>query len=55
MTKRRKYSPEFKREAVLLTQQPGVSCRQIALDTHKINTLRDITTHGYILEECLAH
>ncbi len=32
MTKRRKYSPEFKREAVLLTQQPGVSCRQIALD-----------------------
>ena len=32
MTKRRKYSPEFKREAVLLTQQPGVSCRQITLD-----------------------
>ena len=32
MTKRRKYSAEFKREAVLLTQQPGVSCRQIALD-----------------------
>ena len=32
MTKRRKYSPEFKREAVLLTQQLGVSCRQIALD-----------------------
>lgn len=32
MTKRRKYSPEFKREAVALAQQPGVSCRQIALD-----------------------
>nr|WP_095533328.1 IS3 family transposase [Vibrio spartinae] len=32
MTKRRKYSAEFKREAVALTQQPGVSCRQIALD-----------------------
>ena len=32
MTKRRKFSPEFKREAVLLVQQPGVSCRQIALD-----------------------
>ncbi len=32
MTKRRKYSPEFKREAFLLTQQSGVNCRQIALD-----------------------
>ncbi len=32
MTKRRKYSPEFKREAVALTRQPGVSCRQIALE-----------------------
>ncbi|RMJ05782.1 Transposase [Marinobacter litoralis] len=25
-----KYSPEFKREAIALTLQPGVSCRQIA-------------------------
>jgi len=32
MTKRRKYSTEFKREAVALTRQPGVSCRQIALE-----------------------
>jgi transposase len=32
MSKRRKYSPEFKREAVALTQQPGVSCRQVALE-----------------------
>jgi transposase len=32
MSKRRKYSPEFKREAVTLTRQPGVSCRQIALE-----------------------
>ncbi|CAG8998909.1 MAG: hypothetical protein CENE_00869 [Candidatus Celerinatantimonas neptuna] len=32
MTKRRKYTPEFKRETVVLTQQPGVSCLQIALD-----------------------
>ena len=32
MTKRRKFSPEFKREAVALTQQPGVSCRQVALE-----------------------
>jgi len=32
MTKRRKYSPEFKREAVGLTRQPGVSCRQVALE-----------------------
>jgi transposase len=32
MTKRRKFSPEFKHEAVALTRQPGVSCRQVALD-----------------------
>jgi len=32
MSKRRKYSPEFKREAVALTRQPGVSCRQIVLE-----------------------
>ena len=32
MTKRRKYSPEFKREAIKLTQQPGISCRQVALE-----------------------
>jgi len=32
MSKRRKYSAEFKREAVALTRQPGVSCRQVALE-----------------------
>jgi transposase-like protein len=32
MTKRRKFSPEFKQEAVVLTCQPGVQCRQVALD-----------------------
>ncbi|OZG69891.1 hypothetical protein BTA51_28860 [Hahella sp. CCB-MM4] len=32
MSKRKKYSPEFKREAIALTRQPGVSCRQIALE-----------------------
>jgi len=33
MTKRRKFSPEFKQEAVKLTLQPGVcSCRQVALE-----------------------
>ena len=32
MTKRRKYSPEFKREAVLLAQQRDAICEQIALD-----------------------
>jgi len=32
MSKRRKYSAEFKREAIALTYQPGVSCRQIALE-----------------------
>ena len=32
MSKRGKFSPEFKCEAVALTRQPGVSCRQIALD-----------------------
>ena len=32
MSKRRRYSAEFKREAVALTRQPGVSCRQVALE-----------------------
>jgi len=32
MSKRRKYSPEFKQEGVALTRQPGVSCRQVALE-----------------------
>ena len=32
MTKRKKYSPEFKREAVALTKQPGVSCRKVAIE-----------------------
>ena len=30
MSKRRKYSPEFKRGAVEQARQPGVSCAQIA-------------------------
>lgn len=32
MSKRRRYSAEFKREAVALTRQSGVSCRQVALE-----------------------
>lgn len=32
MSKRRKYSAEFKHEAVALTRHPGVSCRQVALE-----------------------
>lgn len=32
MTKRRKFSSEFKREAVKLTQQSSISCSQIALE-----------------------
>lgn len=32
MSKRSKFSPEFKCEAVALTRQPGLSCRQIALE-----------------------
>lgn len=32
MTKRRRYSQEFKREAVAQASQPGVSCRQVALE-----------------------
>lgn len=32
MSKRRKYSTELKREAVEQTRQPGVSCRQVALE-----------------------
>lgn len=30
MSKRRKYSPEFKQGAVEQTRQPGVSCAQVA-------------------------
>lgn len=30
MSKRRKFSPEFKRGAVEQTRQPGVSCAQVA-------------------------
>jgi len=30
MSKRKKYSPEFKREAVELARRSGTSCRQIA-------------------------
>ena len=30
MSKRRKYSPEYKRGAVEQTQQPGISCAQVA-------------------------
>ncbi len=30
MSKRRKYSPEFKHGAVEQTRQPGVSCAQVA-------------------------
>jgi transposase len=30
MSKRRQYSPEFKRGAVQQTRQPGVSCAQVA-------------------------
>ena len=32
MSKRRKYSEEFKREAVKLTRQPGVTASQVARD-----------------------
>lgn len=32
MSRRRKYSPEFKREAIAVTRQPSLSCRQIALE-----------------------
>ena len=32
MSKRRKYSGEFKREAVQLVRQPDVSCAQVARD-----------------------
>ncbi len=32
MSKRKKYSPEFKREAIDLVRRSGTSCRQIALE-----------------------
>ncbi|MDV7844923.1 transposase [Pseudomonas aeruginosa] len=30
--KRKKYSPEFKREAIELVRRSGTSCRQVALE-----------------------
>ena len=32
MTKRTRYSQEFKREAVAMASQPGVTCLQVALE-----------------------
>lgn len=32
MSKRRRFSPEFKREAVQMASRPGISCRQVALE-----------------------
>jgi transposase len=32
MPKKRRFSSEFKREAVELIRQPGISCRQVALE-----------------------
>lgn len=32
MSKRKQYSPEFKREAIELVRRSGTSCRQIALE-----------------------
>lgn len=32
MSKRKKYSPEYKREAIELVRRSGSSCRQVALD-----------------------
>lgn len=32
MSERKRYSPEYKREAVELVRRSGSSCRQIALD-----------------------
>lgn len=32
MSKRKKYSPEFKHEAIELVRRSGTSCRQIALE-----------------------
>ena len=32
MSKRRKYSPEFKRGALEQARQPGISCAQLSLE-----------------------
>lgn len=32
MSKRKKYSPEYKREAIELVRRSGSSCRQVALE-----------------------
>ena len=37
--KRKKYSPEFKREAIELVRRSGASCRQVALEICGSNLL----------------
>ena len=32
MSKRRRYSAKFKREAIVMSRQPGGSCRQVVLE-----------------------
>jgi len=50
MSKRRKYSPEFKREAVALIRLPGVSCCQVAqefgISPNLLNCWKDEADEG---------
>lgn len=51
MAKRRKYSKEFKREAVQMVSVPGVTLRQVASDLRISEGLlgkwkRDLSKHG---------
>ncbi|MEK8082474.1 transposase [Pseudomonas sp. XK-1] len=39
ISKRKKYSPEFKQEAVELARRSGTSCRQIAQEIEVVQSL----------------
>jgi len=51
MPKRKKYSPDFKREAIELARCSGVSCREVAL---KIGVDPSLLTR-WVRDEELAH
>ncbi len=48
MSKRRRYSPEFKREAIELVRRSGASCRQVALEIGVVPNLLTRWVRGTI-------
>ena len=44
--KRKKYSPEFKREAIELVRRTGASCRQVTL---KVDVPPSLITKGVLI------